>query len=679
MSKICLFSNLFISAVFASSLYAEDRKNSPAINLDSITITGEKPAIDSPINAPLNFTEFDRETINELGFTRAQDVAGYVPNYNLIDASANGFSDRSSLRGLTNTPVFTTPSILMYVDDIPYLSASSYTNQLVGVDSIEVYRGPQAGLFARNSYAGVINVKSRRPGNQLQSHVSVDKGNFDSLTIDSYFAGALVKDQLYLSVGSIYSKRDEYLNNTFLNSKTDTQDHLSGNVSVLWTPDLNWEVNFKANLEDFNDGGIRLVSLSSDDLYQIQSAEPEKLDQNANSQALKISYQNQQFEILSVTAKRDSETAYDVDFDRTPQQILFQQSDLSQQQWSQEFRLKSLDETVWRWSLGFLFSTNEMSGNQINTVMLAADNLKLKTLAETAYAGFGQISYQGFESIRMYLDLRLDYVEKAIDSRYRNFTGLSTRLKDDKNDFFASPKLTLDYTIFPHITAHYTTGLAFRPGGYTPQSNTFPEYKKETMWHNEIGIRGNWLDEDISADLTFFYYDIDNYQLEEQFTTTDYAVINANKVTSYGVELSAEARLSDMVKITGGFAYTRAKFNDYFDPFNVLNISKQKVPYVPAFNVNISGLFKHPSGVFARMDFLWTGKTYFYAANSDPLSEQDYTVLNVHLGYQYKYFSINAYVKNLSESNYVTQKIASLNVGVPGAPRTFGARMSIDF
>jgi iron complex outermembrane receptor protein len=199
------------------------------------------------------------------------------------------------------------------------------------------------------------------------------------------------------------------------------------------------------------------------------------------------------------------------------------------------------------------------------------------------------------------------------------------------------------------------------------------------MWHNEIGVQSNWLDERISADLAFFYYDIDNYQVEEHFSQTDYAVINANKVTSYGVELSFETTLTDTIKILGGFAYTHATFADSFDPLNTSNINNKKAPYVPEFNVNISGLFKHPSGIFARLDFLWTGKTYFYAENSDSLSEQDYTVLNAHLGYQYKNFSVNAYVKNLSESQYFTQKIASLNIGVPGQPRTFGARVSIDF
>ncbi len=670
---------LMFFGLLVSSLHAEEQETTSLITLDSIFISGTKPSVDFPLNAPLNMTEFDREVINELGFARVQDVAQYVPNYNLIDAGANGFSDRSNIRGLTNTPVFTTPSVVLYVDDMPYLSSSAYTNQLVGVDSIEVYRGPQGGLFGKNSYGGVINVKSRRPDNQIQSNLSVNKGNFDSLNIDGYLGGALIKDQLYFSLGGMYSKREGYVNNVFLNSDSDFQDHLSGQVSLLWIPNSQWEIDFRSSLQDFNDGDLRAVSLSSEDIYQTLSGEQGNLDQDTNSQSLKISHQNQKFEVVSVTARRESDTAFNADFDFSPQPFFFQKTELKQQQWSQEFRIKSFDESVWRWSLGLFFSNNATSGNQTNIISQIPDNLDLNKFDETAYAAFGQISYQGFEKVRIFLDLRLDYVEKEIERSLSLITGQTTFLKDDYNEFFVSPKLTLDYAFSSQVNTYYTTGLTFKPGGFSAQSNDFPEYKKETMWHNEIGVKSSWLDQRMTADLAFFYYDIDNYQLEEIFTPFDYTVINASKVRSYGTELNLGAKITDYLHITGGFAYTQIEFEDYVDPFTEQDYENNKAPYVPRFNFNISGIFKHPSGFFARTDFLWTGKTYFDADNSEIFSEQDYKVINTSLGFEHKYFSIKAYVNNLTDNEYFTFKVARLNFGTPGEPRTFGAKVSIKY
>lgn len=170
-------------SLFSVALFAEDEKDQAAVSLDTLLVTETVPAINYPLNSPLNATEFDRELIHELGFTRAQDTAGYTPNYNLSDAGANGFADRSSIRGLTNSPIFTTPSVVLYVDDVPYLSSFAYSNQLVGTEAVEVYRGPQGSLFGRNSYAGVINIKSRRPSNQLRFGRQINNGMWISASI----------------------------------------------------------------------------------------------------------------------------------------------------------------------------------------------------------------------------------------------------------------------------------------------------------------------------------------------------------------------------------------------------------------------------------------------------------------------------------------------------------------
>jgi len=450
-------------------------------------------------------------------------------------------------------------------------------------------------------------------------------------------------------------------------------------MSLLWSLDSQWEVEFRVNLQDFNDGAVRSVSLLSNDIYQTQSGDPGSIDQDVNSQALKISYQNQKFEMLSVTARRESETAYTADFDFLPQSIFHQKTQPLFQQWSQEFRIKSLDESVWRWSMGLFFSTNEVSGNQSNIILGFPDNLDIQTLDETSYAAFGQLSYQGFDAFRVFFDLRLDFVEKQIKRSHTNILGQTTQLNAENDVFFASPKLTLEYALFSQLSSYFSTGLSFKPGGFSAQSNVFPQYAKETMWHNEVGLKSTWMDKRFTANLALFYYEIENYQLEEFFTPIDYTVVNAPEVTSYGAEFSFSAVISDTFQLNGSFAYLQTEFNTYRDPFTGANYQDNKVPFVPEFNANIAGIFIHPSGFYARLDLVWTGKTYFNAANTASLSEQDYTLLNAFLGYQYKYFSINVYAKNLLESEYFTFKEERLNVGTPGEPLVFGANIKFEF
>jgi len=674
-----LFIALILTGLFSVSSKAEDTKALPTINLESVLVQGVKLPEDYPLNAPRQVTKFDREAINELGFTRAQDISAYVPNYNLMDAGANGLADRSNIRGLANTPLYTTPSVVLYIDDVPHLSSFAFTNQLVDATSIEVYRGPQGGLFGMNSYAGVINVISRKPSNNKHGNVSVGYGNFNSLNVDGSFSGALIKDRLYFSIGTAYSKRDGYLSNTFLNSRPDFQDHLSGKASLIWTPNTAWEVNFSTYLQDFNDGAVRYASLLSSDKHQTQSGEPGHQNQDANNQSLKISYQNDYLQVQSITTRRDTDTVLSVDLDLLPQPLLFWRFNLAQQQWSQEIRIKSLAESVWRWSFGLFFSDNAIKADRNVLAMQSTENLLINKLDETSYAMFGQVSYQALDMLRVFLDLRLDYVEKNINTDLLAITGQTRQLKDKNSVVFASPKLTIDYALSSEISTYISTGLAFRPGGFSAESEAFPEFDKETMWSSEIGVKSSWLNDRLSSTLALFYYDIKNYQLEEAFTPFDYTVVNVPETASYGAEMSFTAKITDTLKINGNFAYTQTEFDNYVDPFSGENFQGKRAPYVPIFNSNIAGIFKHPSGLYARTDLSWIGKTYFDTANSNVFSEQDYHLLNIVLGYEYKNLNVRTYVSNLTNTKYFTNRVARLNIGAPGLPRIFGARISLKF
>ncbi len=136
------------------------------VELDTLTVieTAQPPQIF--FDQPNSVTVLRRQEIEERGFTEVQDVVDTVPNLNIMDSGQGSFLDVVGIRGLINTPFFSGPSTLIYVDDVPYGGTFSYANQIFGIDSVEVFRGPQGALFGKNSYAGVINVTSRQPSEE---------------------------------------------------------------------------------------------------------------------------------------------------------------------------------------------------------------------------------------------------------------------------------------------------------------------------------------------------------------------------------------------------------------------------------------------------------------------------------------------------------------------------------
>ena len=96
-----------------------------------------------------------------------------APNVNIATVSAFSNAVSVSIRGISNSDIDSTvdPPVAMFVDGvyIPRPVASSL--DLFDVEQIEVLRGPQGTLFGRNTSAGAIQVRTRRPSGD---HSNVD-------------------------------------------------------------------------------------------------------------------------------------------------------------------------------------------------------------------------------------------------------------------------------------------------------------------------------------------------------------------------------------------------------------------------------------------------------------------------------------------------------------------------
>ena len=89
------------------------------------------------------------------------DITDIIPNFSKSNTGVGSYGDVTAIRGLTNSSIFGSPSVVLYVDDVPTVSSSSDTTTFYGTEKIEFLRGAQNTMFGLNSYGAVINVTSR--------------------------------------------------------------------------------------------------------------------------------------------------------------------------------------------------------------------------------------------------------------------------------------------------------------------------------------------------------------------------------------------------------------------------------------------------------------------------------------------------------------------------------------
>jgi iron complex outermembrane receptor protein len=572
----------------------------------------------------------------------------------------------------------------VYVDDVPYNSALSMSGLLFNIDSLAVYRSSQPGLFGKNAYAGAMDIKTQQAENDLHSGVALEMGNYNLYQVTANSSGAIIKDQLYFNLNGYFQQRDGFLYNSYLNTSPDNQQKFGGRAAFKWTPNKAWDVRLTLSKEDLNYGSSRFVRLDSPDFYTIRSNVAAKLKQANDNQALRIAYNTDDYELLSVSSRQSWQMnpyVADPALLLPPPPYLRTQT-AAETGYTQEFRLRPKDQhATWQWQSGLFYSTVDKHGVIDGLFPVTGHiNTNLKKSQVDTYAVFGQLAYQGIKGFKPYFDLRFDTVQNAVDAS-TTFPDIkkTVSLQQRNSSFFVSPKLGLDVTLSPNALVYAATGVSYKPSGFTFANinSDLSHFNKERLWHNELGVKTQWFDDRFKFNVVGFYYDMKNYQVERFFTATDYAVINAPKAHSVGFEVESQARLMDTITLDGNFGYTHIRFDNYTDPISKVNYAGKTAPFIPELTGLLALQYKHPQGYFARVEGVWTGRTYFDENNSSTTSQNAYALANARVGYEGKNYSVFLFVKNIADTHYYTFKTSVL--GAPSDPRLFGVRLAANF
>lgn len=232
-------------------------------------------------------------------------------------------------------------------------------------------------------------------------------------------------------------------------------------------------------------------------------------------------------------------------------------------------------------------------------------HIKQKKRDTDNYAVFGKLAYQGFNAIKPYVDMRVDYVSNVINAMTVLPNGKKLRYDQNQGTVFVSPQVGVDVTLSDNALLYTSTGLSYKPSGFSIANikDNLSHYKQECLLHNELGIKSYWLDERLKLNVAGFYYAIENYQLERFFTQTDYAIVNAPKAHSAGFEVETQVQLMDNLSLDGNFGYTYTQFDECLDPITKMNYYAGKLaPFMPELTELLALQYKHPRGYFARAE-----------------------------------------------------------------------------
>jgi iron complex outermembrane recepter protein len=186
---------------------------------EEIIVTAQKKS-ENIQDVPIAISAFSSANLENKAVDDAVDLSFSVPNLTVNDTGA-------SLRGVGNLAISSTAeSGLGYHVNGVYIGSAASETEYYDLERIEVLRGPQGTLYGRNTTAGVINIISKKPEDELGGYLTAGYGNYNNVKL----RGALnlpVGDDFGVRLAGFFLDRKGYTTNLFNGNDIDDR-HMYG-------------------------------------------------------------------------------------------------------------------------------------------------------------------------------------------------------------------------------------------------------------------------------------------------------------------------------------------------------------------------------------------------------------------------------------------------------------------
>ena len=632
--------------------------------LAPVTVTANKIE-QAQETVPASLSVLSGEDLRKGGISDLQDLARATPGFTFQPFGQSG-TNLPVVRGLTASPTAFSSSMLMLVDGVPTLMGQGFDHNLLGVERIEILRGPQSTLYGRNAEAGVLSIHTRQPEALPYARIEGGGGSRDERILGVDTSAALLPDMLYAGVSGQWQARDGYIDNDWRGGQADDRERHSARMVLRWTPTLATDVNLRYSRQDYRDGGSQWGPAESS-RRQVRSGTSSWNHSSGRSLSLDVLHEFESgLKLRSITARNDFYDRVRQDTDFQPVDRFHVARDYHFNTLSQEFRLEGQwDESQWLLGVYADRDDHDLSYQQKLPGGLSRTDVQL---GGNTTALFGQWLMPLAERWTLTLGARVEQDKVHIDPRGAG------RQSQAWQRF--TPKVSLQYEWQPDAYLYASYAEGFRAGGFNAFSSAanYPGYDPEKVKTYEVGAKG-WLDDRrLRYSAALYWMDVRDMQVQQLLQPGVVYITNAASAHSTGMELEAQYLLADNWTLVGSVGLNRTRFERFSDGNN--DYQGNRNPYAPDFTGHLSLRYDAPTGWWTQGGVDVVGKTYLDSANQ--YSRGGYGLINLNAGYDFGQYGISAYVKNAADKRYDAVGYLNGTARVYSPPREMGLRVSYE-
>jgi iron complex outermembrane receptor protein len=733
-------SNILHTAIASALLAATPQAgaaDSGSLALEEVVVTATKVA--ESINATAAaVTVLNNAALGPGGILEVRDLAVTVPNLSVGDQFG---VNRTFIRGIGMTSIdLGADGAVAFLQDGAMIPRPSH--QLAGfydLEQVEVLRGPQGTLYGRGATAGVVNMVTRKPTEELDGYVNYTLGNYAKAMLEGAIGGPINDDATVMGrISGRIDKRDGYGENLYTLKDIDDRNATAFRASLRFKPaenldivlmgdyfqedDYNYAFHFfgtTATPEDelpHNLLGGRTIFDYYADLGQepnqrnIVSDQDPINDRDGTAYSLLVEWGVADgWGLKSVTAWRDFNRFLRDDLDGSDVDMFGQNNYVEEStSFSQDFTLSGKAANV-AWLMGVNYFSEDMYGEV--KVPLTNLGLLFGLPADTfddgnywqkgdveveAYGVFVEGKYDFSEALALTLGARYNY-EKRTGTGSFIFDAIGVNVPTDREKSWnrVTPRVLLEYTtgndgmLYGQFTQGFKSGV-INIGSLNEVID--PEYVDAF----EVGYKTAFADNRASLRTAAFYYDYTDLQVgfvnEESVVQT----VNAASAEIFGVEVELFGRLTETLSAEFTATWLDATYKefvtgDYRQGFDPVDLSGNQLQNAPEYTLRVALDYRQPIGqhgaLLSRIEGTYQDDVYFTEFNNADAYQEAYGQLNAQVGYEGGdgRWSAVGWVRNATDEFVISNNIitaplyGSVRVGSLLPPRTYGLTLAYNF
>ena len=734
---------LTVAAAVGLTLAAASAQAQETVVLDTVYVTAERRS-ENVQEVPVSVTAVGGEKLTVLG-SGGEDVrflSGRIPSL-LIESSFGRAFPRFYIRGLGNTDFdlnASQPVSLVYdevVQENPILKGFP----VFDLAQVETYRGPQGTLFGRNTPAGVIKFTSAAPTREAEGFVRVSVGSYGTTNFEGALSGPL-GENWSARLSGLWQKRSDWVDNGYTGEENayEGYDEAAGRVQFLYDAGNDFTALFNLHVRSL-DGTARMfraniIEPGTNNLVQgfnaetvfIDGGNKQELDSWGGSVKLRLDLGRMAlhsitgYESAEVYSRGDIDGGYGAGFlgagNYGPGFIPFAAESADglpdHSQFTQEFRLESLEWGAFDWQVGAFYFDESIAIDSFNYNSLAGgadDGYAWQEQDNTAWAIYGSVDFAVSDALSLtagvrYTDDQKDFVAaRPVSPSFPGNPPLAP-IEVETDDDDISWDVSATWAVRDDMNLYARVARGFRAPsiqGRVLFGDTVSVAESETVTSYEAGVKTGFLDGRGRLSFAVFSYQMDDQQLTAVGGQANFnQLINADKTKGQGFELDLDAYLTDNLLVTLGVSYNDTEIDDpnlaiqpcgggctVTDPAGAVagtvSIDGNSLPQAPEWIANATARWGIPMGsgeFFIFTDWAYRSEVSFFLYESKEFTGKALLEGGLRAGYNWDdgRYQVSIFSRNILNEVVAVGGIDFNNLtGFINEPRTWGVEFKGNF